>query len=400
MNTQTPKILILGGGYAGLQAAIRLAGKARGKAQITLVNAVNTFVERIRLHQRAANQTLKQHSIPALLKGTGINFVQGWVNELNPTQREIKVNTETDIQMLSYDVLIYALGSFIDCDNAVGVREHAYALTPDDMTELRNKLANSERLLIVGGGLTGIEAATEFAESYPNLKITLATSESFGERLSQKGRTHLHQVFARLGITIRDNVEITEVTANAAQLANGSALPFDTCLWAGSFAVSDLAREAGLSVNERGQILIDAQLRSVSHPDIYAIGDAAFCPEMPTRMGCVAGMPMGSHAADNLAALLKGEAQTPFRFAYLVQCISLGRNEGLVQMVTADDKPKEQILTGRLAVWIKESICLGTVWVLYAERYLPGIYAWSKAERNIQHGNIRELSPDAVRNRV
>jgi NADH:ubiquinone reductase (H+-translocating) len=400
MNTQIPHILVLGGGYAGIQAAVRLSGKARGKAKITLVNAANTFVERIRLHQRAANQTLKQHPISKLLKGTGIDFVQGWVTDLDPDQRKVTINTESGAQTLTYDTLIYALGSFVDRDSVRGVREYAYAITPDDMTELRQKLASSKHLLIVGGGLTGIESATEFAESYPHLKVTLATSDTFGERLSQKGRAHLRKVFARLGITIRDNIGITELTANAAKLANGESLPFDVSLWAGAFAVSGLARDAGLSVNERDQILIDEQMRSLSHPDIYAIGDAAYAPEMPTRMGCVSAMPMASQAANNLAALLNGKEQTPFRFAYVAQCISLGRHEGLLQMVTSDDQPKEQILTGRLAVWIKEMICLGAAWTLYLERTLPGIYMWAQAEKRTSNGNIRELSPDVVRDRL
>ncbi len=395
MNTQNPEILVLGGGYAGMIAALRLAGKSR--AHITLVNALDTFVERIRLHQRAADQPLPQHSIPTLLGGKNVSFVQGWVTQLDTDQRAVTVQTTQGAQTLHYDILVYALGSTIDRDSVPGVREHAYALNADNVGDLSKILPNSERLLVIGGGLTGIEAATEFAEAYPQLQVTLATCDTFGENLSRKGQVYLRKSFARLGISIRDNAEVTEVLPNAARLANGETLAFDVCVWAGAFRVGTLADDAGLKVNERGQILIDRQMRSFSHPDIYAVGDAAYCPEVPTRMSCAAAMPMGSHAADNIAAALKGQPQKPFRFGYAGQCISLGRSDAMFQIVNSDDQPQEQIISGRLAVGIKELICRLTVFSLHQ----PNFYIWPSPQTRIPDGRyIRELSPDAVRNRL
>ena len=125
-------------------------------------------------------------------------------------------------------------------------------------------------------------------------------------------------------------------------------------MWCTSFEVSAIAREAGLRVNERGQIVVDDFLRS-SDPDIYAAGDAADC--RGRRMSCALALPMGAYVAD----LLSGATEKPFRFGFVIQCISLGRNDGIIQFVHADDSPKERCLTGRPAAWIKELICRYTV---------------------------------------
>ena len=101
-------------------------------------------------------------------------------------------------------------------------------------------------------------------------------------------------------------------------------------------------------------------MRSLTSPTIYAAGDsAAFAPEvgLTIRMACATAVPMAAHAADNLYAQLVGEPQQPFRFGYVVQCISLGRHDGLIQRVRADDSPTDRIMTGRPAAWFKEAIC-------------------------------------------
>ena len=81
----TTRIVILGAGYAGMTAALRLAHKTRRlPVEITLVNGSATFVERIRLHQAAAAEQVRQRSIPKLLHGTHVRFVQGWAAAIAP----------------------------------------------------------------------------------------------------------------------------------------------------------------------------------------------------------------------------------------------------------------------------------------------------------------------------
>ena len=137
VTTLPRKIVVLGAGYAGMLATTRLAKKTRREnVEITLVNASDTFVERTRLLQTATNQDIKQYHIPELLDGTRVHFVQGWVTALHPDTNQVAVQTKTGDKTLSYDHLVYALGSMTDCSSIPGITEHAYTVDPKSAGEL------------------------------------------------------------------------------------------------------------------------------------------------------------------------------------------------------------------------------------------------------------------------
>ena len=379
-TTKAIKIIVLGGGYAGTLAALRLAGKTKGHATtITLVNGLDHFVERIRHHQLAAGQPPKALPFSKLLAGSKVRFVQGWCTALNPAHKELTVATPTGPQTLTYDYLIYALGSTIEQSRVPGVADYAYTLADENsagqLQQQAQTLAKQQgRLLIIGGGLTGIEAATELAESYPSLQVTLATKGKLGTTLSPAGAAHIRRVFAKLGIRLLEETAVEQLTAQAAHTAEGRVLSFDACLWAGAFGVPKLAASAGLPVDNRERILVDEWLRVVNDDSIYAAGDAA---ATPLRMACATALPMGAYVADHLAARVNGVARPgPFRFGFIGQCISLGRHDGLVQLVQRDDTPKPRIITGWAAARIKELLCRFTVWSLHQERRWVGSYTW------------------------
>ena len=378
------QIIIIGGGYAGTLAAVRLAGKTRkSPVRITLVNGSNTFVERIRLHQLAANQTLPQRPFTDLLAKTGIHFVQGWVTAVSPTESTITINTQSGERQMSYDYLIYALGSTVATDTIPGIQENALTLGSAQTThQLQQALPaiarRNGRFLVIGGGLTAIEAATEIAEAYPTLQVTLATKDSFGHNLSSCGAAHIRQVFEKLGIELVNETAVSHIEPHAAHTTDGQILGFDACLWAGAFAVPTLARDCGLPVDGNGRLLVTPSLQLQGQPNVYAIGDAA---ATPLRMACATAIPMGAYAADHLAARIQNvKLPDPFRFGYTIQCISLGRQQALVQFVDANDTPKEKVVTGWLGIKIKETICRATIWVLTLEKRLPGSYRWLQAD--------------------
>jgi len=284
---------------------------------------------------------------------------------------------------IPYDYLLYALGSSAQSTGGPGVTEFAYSIArPAESAALQKTLASSRagaRVAVIGGGLTGIETASEIAESYPEFRVSLWTGDRLGPGLSELGRDYIRETLSGLGIEVHERQRIAEVRPRSLVLDNGDEHPQDVSIWAGSFAVSQLARGAGLSVNTRGQILVDRDLRSVSDSRIYAAGDSACFaedPGAPIRMACATAMPAGAHAADNLAAVIAGQPQEPFRMYYMLQCISLGRRRGLVQWVHGDDKPIEAIVKGRRAAFIKELICRSTTWALRLEKFMPGAYRW------------------------
>jgi NADH dehydrogenase FAD-containing subunit len=364
------RIIVLGAGYAGAVAAGRLAQRLRREdVAITLVNAEPDFVERVRMHQLAVGQDLKPRPFSEMFAGTGVELKLAKVTGVDVDRKAVAVIDANGADELTYDTLVYALGSGWNAQGVPGTAEHAYEIASrPGALRLRERLARldaGQTVTVVGGGLTGLEAATEIAEARPDLDVALAARGGLGDWLSPKGRQHVRKVFGKLGITVHEHAAITGVEADRVVTADGKAIPAAVTVWTTGFAVHPIAKATALEVTDTGRIVVDGTMRSVSHPDVYAIGDAAFAMgagNKPLRMSCASGTPMAWQAADSIAARLTGGKlpNTPIR--YFNQCISLGRKEGVIQYVTADDRAVPAVLIGRLAAVYKELICKSAAW--------------------------------------
>lgn len=333
------RTLILGGGYAGSLAAVRLAKRG---IPVTLVDAGEGLVDRIRLHQAAAGDEIGITPYKRLFRGLAIEIVRARVLRID-RQRHV---VETSAGELQYHNLLYALGSASGSLTGTAAARVA-----------RDQLKTAKTAAVIGAGLTGIETASEIAERFPNVAVTLFDNGRIGRDLSAGAARHLREWMTAHNVTLRDHERVLTVAA-------------DVVLWCNSFRVSPIAREAGLEVNERGQIVVDDNLRS-SDPSIFAAGDAAVFRGI--RMGCVSAMPMAAYAADFIA----GATTEPFRFAFGIRCISLGRRDGIIQFVHADDSPRDSFLGGRSAAWVKELICRYVTISIRLERM--GVhYSWMK----------------------
>jgi len=314
-------IVILGGGYAGTLAAARIA---RRGTPVTLVDMRAGLVERIRLHQVAAGDDIPPVPYVQIFRNLPVNVVRAQVTSIDRATKRII----TSAGVIHYDKLVYALGSE-SAENPIVIRE---------------RLRTARTVTVVGGGLTGIETAAEIAERHPHVRVTLIDRGIVGAGLSARARRHLHAFFDAHHVTLIENRAI----------APDEELDADLVIRCTSFELSPIAWDAGLRVNERGQVIVDDHLRS-GDPSIYVVGDAAFVPGK--RMSCAVALPMGAYVAD----LLTGRTREPFRFSFVIQCISLGRTDGIVQFVTPDDAPRETAILGRPAAWVKELICRYTV---------------------------------------
>ncbi len=364
------RIIVLGAGYAGAIAAGRLAKRlSREDVAITLVNAEPDFVERVRMHQLATGQTLKPRPFKEIFAGTGVELRFAKVTGVDVERKTVAVVQAGDAEDLGYDTLVYALGSGWNAQGVPGTAEYAYEIASrPGALRLRERLAcldAGQTVVVVGGGLTGIEAATEIAEARPDLQVALAASGGLGDWLSPKGRKHLRKVFGKLRITAHEHAVVTGVEADRVTVAGGSAIPAAVTVWTTGFAAHPIAKATALEVTGTGQIVVDGMMRSISHPDVYAIGDAAFAMgpgDKPLRMSCASGTPQAWQAAGAIAAQLTGAKLLNAPLRYFNQCISLGRKEGLIQYVTADDRAVPAVLTGRIAALYKELVCKGAVW--------------------------------------
>jgi NADH dehydrogenase FAD-containing subunit len=364
------RIVVLGAGYAGAIAAGRLAKRLHSEdVAITLVNAEPDFVERVRMHQLAVGQDLKPRPFSEMFAGTGVELKLAKVSDVDVDRKTVTFVDANGIGELEYDTLVYALGSGWNSQGVPGAAEHAYQIAGrPGALRLRERLARLEAgqpVVVVGGGLTGVEAATEIADARPDLDVALAARGGLGDWLSPKGRRHVRKVFDKLGIAVHEHAAVTGVEAERIATADGKAIPAAVTVWTAGFAVHPIANATTLDVTGTGRIVVDGTMRSVSHPDVYAIGDAAMVMgpgDKPLRMSCASGIPTAWQAADAIAARLTGGKIPKAPLRYFNQCISLGRKEGLIQYVTADDRAVQATLTGRFAAVYKELVCKGAAW--------------------------------------
>ncbi|MCL2733352.1 MAG: FAD-dependent oxidoreductase, partial [Actinomycetia bacterium] len=265
---------MLGAGYAGLPAAKRIARQVfPGEVEVTLVNGTADFVERPRLHQMAMGQDVKVVPLRSYLDGSGVRFVRGWVRSIDVDAHVVAVSEDGGLRHHSYDILVYALGSRTDVDTVPGVREHALTLDTLDGAALASGalrgLEPGATVTVCGGGLTGIEIATEVAESLPGLDVRLVSGTEPGHWLSGKARRHLQHVLDDLHVDVADGARVREVRSGELVLEQGRRVPFDVGFWAGGFGVPALARQSGLAVTAQGRARVDSRMQSVSHPDVY-----------------------------------------------------------------------------------------------------------------------------------
>jgi NADH:ubiquinone reductase (H+-translocating) len=372
------EVLVLGGGYAGLLTALRLSRRLRGCARITLASASEVFAERIRQHQVAAGAELRRHSLHHLLSGSGVLFVPAQVEAIDLQRGELRAGS----QRLGFEELVLALGSRVDVSRLPGAREHALTLDVDQAPLLRERLScavrDGSRVVVCGGGLSGIELSAELCERWPGLPLTLLTAGELGPGLSQRARAYLRRFFAQRGVQLREGLRVERIEPGGVWCsdevetsARSRRLAAELTVWAGGFVGSELPRRAGLDVNLREQVRVDSALRSLSHRNVTAVGDAAALQGSTTgrlQLSCKVALPMAIAAADNLARRLTGIPEQPFEFRDTGVCISLGRRDGVIDLRHPDSSVREQIISGRWGALLKEAVCGFTVRRMHWER--------------------------------
>lgn len=377
-------VVVIGAGYAGVIAANRIlssrSAAERQTVRVAVINPRTEFVQRIRLHQVAAG-TAETASFPlADILHHEVELIAGTAVQIDPDARLVDVEQGGVTRPIHYDMLVYTVGSQAAV-SVPGVREHALPLAGADEADRASQviaaLAAGSRVIVVGGGLTGVEVVTELAERRPDLTLTLVTSGTVGSTLSEAGQRNVRRVLGQLGVEMVEDTRVVAVAAGQLTVVDQRQLPFDACVWTVGFTVPDLARRSGLATDATGRLRLDATLTSIDSPHIVGAGDAIVVPNDVgghLRMCCAAALPLGGHAADTVLARLRGAEPKPISIGFAGQCISLGRQRGLMQLVHVDDTPRQIIIPGRAGAWVKERICRYAVSTMRNERRRPG--AW------------------------
>ncbi|MEV4921352.1 NAD(P)/FAD-dependent oxidoreductase [Streptomyces roseoverticillatus] len=367
------RVVVVGAGYAGVMAANRLVAMGRSGVDVTVVNPRAQFVERIRLHEHAAGVSNAARPLSGLLH-----------RDVRLRVAAVEAIAERSVRLdgggaLEFDYLLYAVGSA--AARGVAGSEHAWSIAGLAGAEaLRTRLRQlpvRARVVVIGGGLTGIESAAEIAYRYPSLEVELV-SQSLAASLPRSSRPAVERKLANAGVLLRTGVRVTGIRADGIETDAGRLLLSDCTVWAGSFDVPDLARSSGLPVDSGGRLRTDDTLVCVGQRRIVGAGDAVAPPGHVgnhLRMSCQSAMPMGAHGADTVLALIRGERPAPLSIGMVGQAISLGRHDGFIQAAHRDDTPRKVVLSGRGAAVVKERVCRFTITSMRfprAYRWLPG----------------------------
>ncbi|MFE1380136.1 NAD(P)/FAD-dependent oxidoreductase [Streptomyces sp. NPDC058740] len=365
-------VVVIGGGYAGVMAANRLT--AREGVTVTLVNPRATFVHRIRLHQLVGGSDTAVIAYEDVL-AERVRLLVDTVTRIDAPGRGVDLASGGTV---SYDYLVYAVGSGSAEPSVPGAAEFAYPLgTLEEAERLRPALDAAPvtaPLVVVGGGPTGIETAAELAEA--GRPVTLVCGGVLGPYLHQRGRRSVAKRLARLGVTVLDgpDAKVATVRADGVRLANGRELPSAVTVWTVGFGVPDLAARSGLTTDALGRLLTDETLTSVDDDRVIAAGDAAAPSDLPQRMSCQMAMPQGARAADTVLSRIAGEEPETLRQNFAAQCVSLGRNDGIFQLANRSDVAVWMHVDGGMGAKIKEVICKGVPQHLAEEAHKPGSY--------------------------
>ena len=366
------RIVILGGGFGGVYAAIHLEKLlARQSAvEISLVSRDNFFLFTPMLHEIAASDLEITNIVNPLRKLLRkVEVLVGDVNEIDLATKRVLISRgrSNRIEQLDYDHLVIALGSVTNFYDLPGLGELAVAMKSlRDAIQLRAQIlehleeANSEgdpaerrsllTFVVAGGGFAGVEtvaAVNDFVRDalpfYPALaedmlRVMLVHSgpvilPELGESLGR----YSEKVLEKRGVEIRLNTRVKSLTESKVFLADGVAIPSRTLVWTAGTVPSPLISPLPCA-KERGRIVVNQFLQVPDWPDVWAVGDCAFVPDIrnpgkshpPTAQHAIR---EGKVVAHNIAAALSGRPQTSFSFTTIGLLASIGRRMGVARVL-------------------------------------------------------------------
>lgn len=310
-------VLVLGGGYAGAAFVRRIQARVGRGLRLTVVDRNPFHTLLTETHTVAAGtRPVSTVAVPFAF-GPGVERLEAEVLKIDPDSRRVQTTAGT----LHYDYLIFALGGADQDYGIPGVREHALFLRGvDDAQRICSRLAAlpaEAPVLIVGGGLTGVELAAEVALSRPGSSLTVVEGAptllpSLHPNLALRARRRL----GWLGVNVQTGSPVRAVAPERLELANGTVLPYQLLVWAAGVRGHPLAGQLGVDLDRAGRVEVDAFLRS-RRPEIYVIGDSAAFRERPESPPLAPSgqlsEQMGFAAARDLLARLRGRKGVRFR---------------------------------------------------------------------------------------
>jgi NADH:ubiquinone reductase (non-electrogenic) len=352
------RVCIVGGGFGGLFTAMKLANLAPlqpegGKAEITLIDPRDRFVFLPLLYELVTGEMRDWEVAPVfadLLQGTGIRFVQGSALRIDRDAREVEVAVAPvaggGSKVVEYDTLVLASGAEQVLPAKNGAAAHALAfLRAEDARELRRRIAAARaerrtagtrgKIVIVGGGYSGVELATSVARD--NADWADVTLLHRGERIlpsaQRFNRITAQQELQRAGVKVRTLTSVLAVDPKSVTMAAvgdeaaEERLPADVVVWTAGSGASKLPTLGGFPTAPDGRVPVGPRLLVQGRSDTYALGDVAECYDaLGARMAGTAqvAIQQAECVAWNVHAGITGGVPVPFRYQDLGEAMTFG----------------------------------------------------------------------------
>jgi NADH:ubiquinone reductase (H+-translocating) len=363
------RVLILGGGFGGLYAALEFEKRRDPRIEVTVVNRENFFLFTPMLHEIAASDldlTNIVNPVRKLIRH--VNFFCGDVEKIAIDKKQVVVSHgfHRHSHTLEYDHLVLSLGSVTNFFNLPGVAERALTMKSlGDAIQLRNRLiahleeadtecARAERpplltFVVAGGGFAGVETVASINDFlrdalpfYSNLKeellriVLVHPGEYILPELGEKLRRYADKKLRERGVEMRPKSKVAAVRPNEIELSDGEKIVSSTLIWTAGISPNPILDLVPCR-KERGRIKVNANLEVEGFDGLWALGDCALVPDRATGKYCP---PTAQHAsregkvvARNIIASIYGTPKKPFTFKTLGTLAAIGRRTGVARIV-------------------------------------------------------------------
>jgi NADH dehydrogenase len=338
--TERPRVVVVGGGFAGFHAARSLSRRLGGDAEIVLVSATDYFLYLPLLPEVAAGVLEPRRvAVPLAASLPGVDVVLGEVDEVDLGERRVGwADPEGRRGGVSYDRLLLTVGSVNKLLPIPGVSEHAHGFRslPEAMY-LRDHITRQIELaaatddpaertarctfVVVGAGYTGTEVAAQgvlftdgLVAAHPALRdqpvrwMLLDLAERVLPELDERLSSTADRVLRERGVEVRMGQSVEEAGSDGVRLTTGEQVPTRSLIWCVGVRADPLVEGLGLKT-DKGRVVVDEFMRVPDHPDVFACGDAAAVPDV-TRPGSATAMTaqhaqrQGTLVGRNIAASL------------------------------------------------------------------------------------------------
>jgi NADH dehydrogenase len=345
------RILIIGGGFAGLWSAASAARQLEAvgeTAVITLVNPDPWHSIRVRNYEDDLNDT--RVDLAAVLEPIGVELLIGTATELDTQRKVVSINTASLSRDLPYDKLILASGSHLLRPATPGVAEHAFDV--DSYTAALNLQQHISRLatataapgrftaLVVGSGATGVELACELPARLRAAAIASGDPKALGQVrviLADRGpkiagglgggQSVIEAACRELGVELLAGFALASMNPTGVLLSDGRRIDAATVVWCAGMRANELTECVDAERDSQGRLQVDACMRVTGVADVFAAGDVAHAlidGERPSVMSCQHARPMGRFAGHNAVNELFGLAPQPLNIDWYTNIIDLG----------------------------------------------------------------------------